>query len=134
GRVAAYSDILDCVAILGYNPDFLRELALRKGSRLIAVNYYSKGAPDDGLQSAGDLAQRHHLGGDGGVWRRPFGEGVAGTGAGLDGVGFLVAVDGDAIVLVALGVAAGEREGGVVDGEGAEPGQEVVGVEPGGVE
>ncbi|HXD86282.1 MAG TPA: hypothetical protein VN641_07300, partial [Urbifossiella sp.] len=46
GRVAAYSDMLDCVAILGYNPDFLREFALRKGSRLIGVNYYTKGAPD----------------------------------------------------------------------------------------
>ena len=30
GRVAAYSDMLDCMAILGYNPDFLREFALRK--------------------------------------------------------------------------------------------------------
>ena len=45
-----------------------------------------------------------------------------------------MAVDGDAVVLVALGVAAGDGEGGAVDGERPEPGQEVVGVESGGID
>lgn len=45
-----------------------------------------------------------------------------------------MAVDRDAVVLVALRVAAGEGEGGVFDGERTEEGEQVVGVEAGGVE
>ena len=39
-----------------------------------------------------------------------FGEGEAGGGAGLDGVGLLAAEEGGAVVLVALRIAAGEGE------------------------
>jgi hypothetical protein len=46
GRVAAYSDMLDCVAILGYNPLFLQEFGLQEGDRLLSVNFYSTGAKD----------------------------------------------------------------------------------------
>jgi hypothetical protein len=45
-----------------------------------------------------------------------------------------VAVDGNAIVLVALSVAAGDGEGGVVDVEASEPGEQVVGVQAGGIQ
>jgi len=40
GRVAAYSDELDCVAMLSYRPAFLQDLGLREGARLLTVNYY----------------------------------------------------------------------------------------------
>jgi hypothetical protein len=63
-----------------------------------------------------------------------FGQGEAGAGTGLDGVGFLVTVDGDAIVLVALGVAAGEAELGLVQAQPLEESEEVVGVGAGGIE
>lgn len=44
GRVAAYSLELDCVALLGYHTEFLDEFGLRRGARLIGVNYYTSGA------------------------------------------------------------------------------------------
>jgi hypothetical protein len=86
------------------------------------------------LEPAGDLAQGEQFGRNVGTWLRSLGQGIAGAGSGLDRVGLLVAVDGDAIVLVALGVAAGDGEGGVVDVEASEPGEEVVGVQAGGIE
>ena len=42
GRVAAYSDMLDCVAMLGYTTEFLQDFGLREGSKLLTVNYYDE--------------------------------------------------------------------------------------------
>jgi hypothetical protein len=100
-------------------------------------------SPHGGLEAGGDLAQhaqglRHQSGG-----RGPLGQGVAGAGAGLDGVGLLAAEQGGAVVLVALGIAEGDADAGVGEGAslraggGVELGQEadeVVGVLAGGVE
>ena len=49
GRVAAYSDLLDCVAMLDV-PGWLTFLhGLAVGDRLLTVNYYSYGPPHDDL-------------------------------------------------------------------------------------
>lgn len=98
--------------------------------------------PDDGLESAGDLAQGakfgvHRRGGDG-----PFGEGEARGGAGFDGVGLLAAEEGGTIVFVALRIAAGDENGegrrasgaSRGSGEGVQEVQQVVGVLAGGIE
>ena len=50
GRVAAYSIELDCVALLGYEPDFLAEFEAREGTRLLAVAYYRAGPKDADLK------------------------------------------------------------------------------------
>src|SRR5262245_28393135 len=64
---------------------------------------------------------------------RPFSL-LAGARAGLDRIGLLVAVDGDPVVLVPLRVAARDGERGPGDLERVEPGEQVVGVQAGGVE
>ena len=70
-------------------------------------------------------------------------EGETGGGAGLDGVRLLAAEPSSAVVFVALGIAAGEGEGGLGDGAGLALGvvvelleevEEVVGVLAGGIE
>src|SRR5262249_60301869 len=63
-----------------------------------------------GLEPAGDLAEAAERGRQRLGRRRPFAQGVAGVGAGLDGIGLLVAEEGSAVVLVALGIAAGEGQ------------------------
>jgi hypothetical protein len=72
-----------------------------------------------------------------------LGDGEVGGGAGLDGVGLLGPEEGGAVVLVPLGVAAGDGDDGLGDGtrplirvpgEVVEEVEEVVGVLPGGVE
>jgi hypothetical protein len=63
---------------------------------------------DDGLEPAGDQAERaqwkrHDLG-----QRRLLANGMAGGGASLVGIGLLAAEDGGAVVFVALRIAAGD--------------------------
>src|SRR5262245_16222626 len=89
---------------------------------------------DDGLQAQGDVTKAQAFGGDDGHGAGPFAEGEAGAGAGLDGVGLLGSEDALAIVLVALRVAAGDGEGGAVEAEPLQPGEEVVGIGTGDVE
>jgi len=95
--------------------------------------------PGDGLESSGDLSELAEF--EGG--RRPglgsFVEGVACGGACLDGVGLLRPEERGAVVLVALGVAAGKGDGewvgmGGADGTALEEVEEVIGVLPGGIE
>lgn len=50
GRIAAFSLELDCVAILGYFPEFLDEFGLSEGGRLLGVNYYSTGPKHPDLE------------------------------------------------------------------------------------
>jgi hypothetical protein len=94
------------------------------------------------FEPAGDLAEHALLRRD--VWCG-FGvlrESIAGAGLGLDGIRFLDSVNGRAIVLVALGIAAGDGEAGVDEGcfvglrcaQGAEEGEQVVGVTAGQIE
>ena len=64
----------------------------------------------------------------------PFADGIAGAGAGFDGIGLLGPVDGGTIVLVALRVAAGEGKGAGRDRQLLQPDEEVVGVGAGDVE
>ncbi len=95
---------------------------------------------DDGLEASGDLAQDAECGRRGQVRGGPFGEGEAGGGAGLDGIGLVGSEKGGAVVFVALGIAAGDGEGEGRDGvgvglaESVEEVEEVVGVLAGGVE
>jgi hypothetical protein len=49
-RVAAYTDELDCVAIVEYPDEFVEEYGLREGSRLLTVNTYFRH-----IQPAADL-------------------------------------------------------------------------------
>jgi hypothetical protein len=49
GRVAAYSDMLDCVALLDYPPRFLEDFQLRRGDRLLTVNMYHQSGPQRDL-------------------------------------------------------------------------------------
>jgi hypothetical protein len=67
-----------------------------------------------GLEPAGDLAAGAEFGGQRALRLGPLREREARGGAGLDGVGLLATADGGAVVLVALGIAAGKRrrEGG----------------------
>ena len=94
---------------------------------------------DDGLESAGDLAQDAECRRRGQVRGGPFGDGKAG-GAGLDGIGLVGSEKGGAVVFGALGIAAGDGEGEGRDGvgvglaESVEEVEEVVGVLAGGVE
>jgi hypothetical protein len=46
-RVAAYTDELDCVAILMFPDEFVKEYALRDGSRLLTINTYNRGREYD---------------------------------------------------------------------------------------
>ena len=85
---------------------------------------YARTVPGLRLEAAGDLAElldrgRHHGHGLG-----FFGQGVAGGGVGLRGIGLLVAEDGGAIVLVALRIAAGNGPG---IGQAMQEGEQVVG-------
>ena len=67
---------------------------------------------DDGLESAGDLAEECAVRVTTACRVRGlFAEGEACGGAGLDGIGLLAAEEGGAIVLVALRIAAGDGEG-----------------------
>ena len=48
-RVAAYTDELDCVAVLAFPPEFVERFGLTEGARVLAVNVYwrdSRIAPD----------------------------------------------------------------------------------------
>ena len=100
---------------------------------------------DDGLESAGDLAERAQGLGQELDRRRLRADGVARGSAGLDGIGLLAAEDGGAIVFVALRIAARDtprhlRARRASAGRGARAGkrvqkvQQVVGILAGGVE
>jgi hypothetical protein len=104
------------------------------GQELMQLIDQARALTDHGLESAGDVAEWQQWGWGERVGLGPLGEGVAGTGVSFHGIGLARAVDGDAVVLVALGVAAGDAEAGVVDRQGGEEGQQVVGVLAGGVE
>jgi hypothetical protein len=94
------------------------------------------------FESAGDLAEQTLLGRERGRGLGVLRESETGTGLGLDGIGFLDSVNGRAIVLVALGIAAGDGEAGVDEccfvglrcAQGAEEGEQVVGVTAGQIE
>jgi hypothetical protein len=90
--------------------------------------------PDDGLQTQSDVAEALAFGRQARHGPGPFADGEAGAGAGLDRIGLLRAVDAQAIVLVALRVAAGEGELGALDVQLVQPGEQVVGVGAGDVE
>ena len=100
--------------------------------------------PDDGLETAGDLAEETQFVGHRRRVSGPFADGISCGGAGLDGIGLLGAEECDAIVLVALRIAAGDGEGGVGQrraesvsdrrSERMQEVQQVVGILPGGVE
>jgi hypothetical protein len=90
---------------------------------------------DDGLQPGRDLAEAAQRHGQGPLGGRPLGQGEAGGGAGLDGVALLAAEDRGAVVLVALGIAAGDDQveggrlaAGARGAEAVEEVQQVVGV------
>lgn len=50
GRVAAYSDMLDCVAMLDYPPRLLRDFGFERGARLLTVNYYDARGKDADIE------------------------------------------------------------------------------------
>ena len=90
---------------------------------------------DDRLQTTGDLAEqpqgmrKRRRGG------RSFGDGEAGHGAGLDGIGLLRAEDRGSVVLVALRIAARERDRQrSLGSKSMQEVEQVVGVLSGGVE
>ena len=68
---------------------------------------------DDGLEAAGDLAQGAQWGGQDWSGGGSLAESIACGGAGLDGIGLVGAVEGGAIVLIALRIARGDGEGGI---------------------
>ena len=50
GRVAAYADMLDCVAILDFPAELLTDFRLAGGSRLLTINFYTDGPRDTDLE------------------------------------------------------------------------------------
>ena len=109
------------------------ELGEGQGEQVVELVDQAGALTDDGLEAAGDLTQAAQFQGQGRVTAGPLGEGEAGGGAGLDGVGLVAAEEGGAVVLVALGVAAGQGQG-ERRAQPAEEVEEVVGVLAGGVE
>jgi hypothetical protein len=113
--------------------DLHRQFGVGAGQELVQLVDEPGALFHQRLQAQGDLAEalafdrdrRHRL--------RPLADGEVGTGAGFDRIGLLLAVDAQAIVLVALRVAAGDRERGVVDVQFVQPGEEVVGIGAGDV-
>jgi hypothetical protein len=82
-----------------------------QGEQVVQLVDEARALTHDRLQPAGDLAQDAQLRG---VRRRgggSFAEGVARGGACLDGIGLFAAEQRRAIVLVALRIAAGDRDG-----------------------
>src|SRR5260370_27659661 len=92
----------------------------------------------DRLESTGDLAQQAKFPGQGQRGGGSFTEGEARGGARLDGIGLFAAEQRGAIVLVALGIAAGDRgaPGGVRprSKQRVQKSEKVVGVLSGGIE
>jgi hypothetical protein len=124
---------------------FGREGALGEGQREEVVELVDEAGAlaGGGLEACGGVAQRAEGVGQGLGRGGPLGDGEAGGGAGLDGVGLLAAAEGGAVVLVALGVAARHGDRGVRDGTGVRVGligelveevEEVISVLAGGVE
>ena len=97
---------------------------------------------DDGLESAGDLAEGAQFGVTAACAAGSFAEGEACGGAGFDGIGLLAAEESGAIVFVALRIAAGDGDGGVATAakrptrraEAVQEVEQVVGILAGGVE
>lgn len=83
------------------------------------------------LDPAGDLAEdahgRRERGGGFGFFR----DGEAGAGVGFDRIGLFRSEDGDTIILVAFGIAAGD---GFAVGQGVQEGEQVVGIAAGDVD
>jgi hypothetical protein len=58
--IAAYTDELDCVAMLKFPPDLVQEYGLRVGSRLLTVNIYRYGdRPVSDLENGPASYRRH---------------------------------------------------------------------------
>src|SRR6516162_792095 len=94
---------------------------------------------DNGLKSPGDLAQRAQLGGQRRRVCRSFADRVACGGAGLDGIGLLVAEERGAVVFIALWIAAGDTDGRDLiparrAREGVQEVQQIVRILPRGIE
>jgi len=82
-----------------------------EGEQVMELVDESGALANDGLEPAGDLSDGAEFEGQRRDTRRLLGEGVAGGGAGFDGVGLLGTEEGGAVVLVALGIAAGDGHG-----------------------
>ena len=91
----------------------------------------ARALPDLRLEPAGDLAELVDRGRGDGHGLGFFGQGEAGGGGALGGIGLLVAEDGGAIVLIALRIAAGNGPG---LGQPVQEGEQVVGIAAGNVE
>src|SRR5262249_37093733 len=113
--------------------DEQRELWERESEQVMELVDEARALADDGLEAAGDLAQRPQLHGQGRVAAGPLGDGEACGGAGLHRGGLVAAKDGGAGVLVALRVAArhGQRRR---PARAVEEVGQVVGVRAGGIE
>jgi hypothetical protein len=48
-QVAAYTDEMDCIALLRFSDDFTHRYSLAPGSRLLTVNFYGQSRPDHDL-------------------------------------------------------------------------------------
>jgi hypothetical protein len=87
-----------------------------EGEEVVELVDQAGALADGGLEPSGDLAEQAPFDGQRRGGCGPLGAGEASGGAGLDGVGLEGAEECGAVVLVALGVAAGDGEDGIGDG------------------